>query len=192
LSNWIVGQVEIVPPVLRLFVGSPQTFDFPILQYLPIVIVGLAVAAWAKEQGQKIDNRVLIVAYLLILITLGLKYSFTVTSTLDLQLPTLNTLLRWPPSLLFIIEGLSYTFLFWVVSRWMFLWRSCRFVVSFLLYMGQRSMAFLLYHLLLLFGMKILEVSLFGFIELLFFYIAIPLSYRIGELLFTQMHSRGL
>ncbi len=191
LSNWIVGQVMVVPPALRLLLGSSQTFDFPILQYLPIVLAGLSAAVWTRESGQKTENKVITVAYLLILTTLGLKYSFTVTNALGIQLPMLNTPLRWPPSLLFLVEGLAYTFLFWVVSRWMLLWRLCRPLVEILLYMGQRSMAFLLYHLLLLFGMKILGVPLFSYIELLFFYIAIPLSYRLGELLFTRIRLKS-
>lgn len=174
------------PSYIRLFVGSSSTYDFPVMQYLPVFLLGIVVAKLISTRETQGRLSLVVFAYISLLISLILTYSFNITAAYGIKLEMINTGLRWPPSLLFLISGISKTMLFFVISIYMVELKVMNTVWKFLNYMGRRSMGFLLFHLIILFMMKIMRVPMFTIAELIGFLILIPVTYRLGETMLAK------
>jgi hypothetical protein len=179
-ANGLSHFITSVPLYLRPLIGSTTTFDFPILQYLIVVVLGIWSASWVEKKDTS-RSKTIAIGYALLVLSLVIKSSFNYSTLLG-WIPTwINSPLRWPPSLSFIISGLASTYLFWIVSQLMIMVPFFNLLSRFLLYLGQRSIGFLIYHLLLLFIAKIMNLPLFDIVELAIFCLLIPLSYVTGE-----------
>jgi hypothetical protein len=179
--NWLSHFLVVVPLYLRPLIGSTRTFDFPILHYLIVVVMGIWSASWGDKKDDTTRSKTIMIGYTLLVVSLMIKGSFNYNNILGWIPAWINTPLRWPPSLSFIVSGLASTYLFWIVSQLMTRIPLFDLLAKFLVYMGRRGMGFLLYHLLLLFIAKIMQVPLFDIVELVIFCLLIPLSYITAE-----------
>lgn len=176
-ANWLSHLMQTVPIYLRPFIGSTGSFDFPVFQYFVVVILGIWAASWSNEKHQSVTSKMVEVGYFVLVGSLVIKSTFNYSNVLGWIPIWINSPLRWPPTLSFIMSGLSLTYLFWIISKLMTRFAVFRLITSFLQYMGQRSIGFLLYHLLILFMAKIIDLPMFDLFELIIFGTLIPLSY---------------
>ncbi len=175
---------------LRMIIGTPTSFDFPIMQYLVVVVVGIWSATWISNQKSDPDKRIVLLGYLVLLANMSIKYTFNFTHKYDFLDPWVNTIIRWPPSPTFILNGLSYTFLFWIATRWMIGVRLFKPLTSILHYMGIRGMGLLIYHLIPLFVLKSYGAPMNAIFEVAIFSIGIIVSYWGLEGLVNYLVSR--
>lgn len=189
-ANWLAHATTQTPVWLHPLIGAPNSFDFPILQYLPVLLLGIWSASWINGNKKTVSGRIIVLGYIVLLANLALKYSFNFSHALGWIVPWINTPLRWPPSLSFLLSGLSATYFFWIFSRWMGQIKWLAWVVERLNYVGQRSLGLLVYHLLLLFVMKIANLPMFNLWQLTVFLALIPLSYRAGEVGYNKFHEK--
>lgn len=183
LGNYLSHLLSTTGGALRLIIGSPTTYDFPIMQYFLVVSVGIWTATWISEANQeKANARIILIGYFLLIVHLSLRFTFNFTRALSWIPVWINSSLRWPPSLSFILNGLADTFFFLIISRLLIIIPALRLLKEFIQYLGQRSMGFLIYHLLILFVLKIVGIPKFDMIEFGIFIILIPLSYKFAEM----------
>lgn len=162
---------------IRMIIGTPQSFDFPIMQYLVVVILGAWSASWISGEKKSVDARVVLMGYIILLANMSIKYTFNFTHRYDLIDPWVNTIVRWPPSPTFLLNGLSYTFLFWIMTRWMIKIQLFKPIVSILHYMGIRGIGLLIYHLIPLFVLKSFGVPMMTIAQVAMFCIATIVTY---------------
>lgn len=193
LGLLIIGHlVTINSPLLRPLFGTPLTFDFPVLQYSFVVALGICLARMIASKHDTKEYLLLATAYIFFVLDTLLSFSFRFTHAFDISIPWFNTEIRWPPSLLFIVRGLKWS-LFTLVATRMAM-RAHPLVKSLLMpliYIGQRALGYLVYHLLVLFAMKGLALPMFGEIwELSIFVLALLLSYSILERCLSMLYLR--
>lgn len=123
-------------PIKELFAGGIQVLRFPLLFYLPIYIVGL----WWESH----DN-----PYLLAWTTGG-ALIFHIFS-LVYSIPALSIDVRWPPSIGFILTGLSASILLFFGVKYTRFGAFAKPFSTYLAYTGKDALDFWLSHILLLF-----------------------------------------
>lgn len=190
LANVVSHNLTSYVHSLRMIIGTPTSFDFPIMQYFVVVVLGIWSATWISNEKSDPDRRIVLLGYLILLANMAIKYTFNFTHKYDFLDPWVNTIIRWPPSPTFILNGLSYTFLFWIATRWMLNVRWFNPLTSVLHYMGIRGIGLLIYHLIPLFALKSFGVPMNTIFEVAIFCIGIVISYWGLEGLVNYLVSR--
>lgn len=163
VAGYLSYQLTAPSPVVRQLIGSRTTFDFPVLQYLPVLVLGMMLGPVVAEGGRASNYRLLWLAYGLMIGEKVLVYSFHLTHRLGWDYMYLNELVRWPPSLLFIVNSLKWALFVFVLIR-VLIDRMGRGAIALrpLTYLGKRAMGLLVYHLLVLFSLQALKIPAFG------------------------------
>jgi hypothetical protein len=102
--------------IKALLAGSPNILSYPVLQYLPVFLLGLWLGKLIDQvQRKKIpsiffDKRFLVVCLMI--------FFFAIESNFNQYLklfPYSNPIDRWPPTLAFLGRGLSFCFLIFII-----------------------------------------------------------------------------
>jgi hypothetical protein len=155
LGTWL-AHVPVSPewqPWQLILAGRPGAYSFPLLQYYPVYLAGLWLGGKYYHLGQKQIASLVLKFGLLAVGIAGLALGF---NWLMIQLPLIELLKRWPPSVLFIVSGTGLGLLgLWLLMKLDDL-RNFPWSRTLLLLLGQNAFAIFLTHTLVLYLAKLI------------------------------------
>lgn len=141
-------------PLKVLLIGQKSTYSFPLLQYMPVYLLGLYLGKWHWDNHHKET----VLRHLKhIIFGLGISLVALVLVSLIPNFP-LTQFDRWPPSLSFIVAGSLFTLcMIWFIETAHNLYRT-PWIRNYLLISGQNAFALFLTHTLVLYIFQALHI----------------------------------
>ncbi len=126
--------------IAALFFGGIEILRFSLFHYFPVFLLGIYYGKKLKEtEDMVMTQRSLRKAFLITTIFSILLF----ITGLAAQIPFLTEFKRWPPSVLFLSTGMSFTFLmFWILRTERF-----RFFAKFFRHLGLNPLPVLVFHI---------------------------------------------
>ncbi len=164
--NWGGGVFDIIKGLL---VGHVDWHRFGILSYAPVFTLGL-VWSWLQKESRRFRFDFAIIAFIFMMVVF-----------LMLRFTGLSVYYRWPPSLLFMLYGVIYSFA--VLSVWPLLNR-LHGITAFLATAGRNALTYFVAHIWIMFGL----FSIIGSLEqqemlvILVLFTVVVLSWLVAEI----------
>jgi len=182
LAGWLVYQLpvgELLKPWVALLAGSEGFFRFPLLQYLPVFLIGMywghrTLVSHGLPAKQQLSSR--------LFWFFALVAAVAFVGSLLMGLPLESTFLRWPPSVPFLALGLAFAFLMTVILYAVRQLRQVRLLRDLLLTFGQNALGLFWSHIFLLSlyaiagGTQVSSPGIFLFLFLLLILLSLALT----------------
>lgn len=127
-----------------LFAGHLDWYRFPVLQYMPVFLIGIYVGKLIDKDNFSPNRRILLVIFALIAVVFAIA-SFYVPNLSSF--PYLVEFGRWPPSLGFLSIGLATSLIFtWILSSKIPLTNPVEATLST---MGKHALGYYMFHMIL-------------------------------------------
>lgn len=182
LAGFVLYQLPAGPflqPWVALLAGAEGLYRFPLLQYLPVFLVGLY---WGHRMLAHQGGRAKMLLCFRFFTFFSLLAAAAFLGSFFLGVPWQNTFSRWPPSVPFLSLGLAFGFLFAFLICAFRQLRRLRLLRDLLLLFGQNALGLFWSHVFLLGlyaaadGPKVSSISLFLFLFLLLVLLSLALT----------------
>lgn len=132
--------------IKALIAGNPGTLRFPFFQYFPVVLWGLW---WQHDSDHVLSGNKRSSLHIILVVTAVSAALVGTVMTRTIHLPVLDPAVRWPPSVTFLLTGLSISAVSLMLMPGLaFLGKGIRQIVS---YFGRDAFELWANHLILLF-----------------------------------------
>lgn len=156
---------EFFEPWKAFFAGHENYYRFPVLQYAPIFILGLT---WGQllKKTQTLKEKKEIAKFLAIVSSIGILIAVLAA---HFHFKSFDILfLRWPPSITFLLIGITSTFLISFLFYSFKILRKLHITNDLLLIFGQNAFAFFWVHIFLLSSYQMLGGAKVGSVLIFF------------------------